>query len=81
MKGRCVVGANKEYCQLKWVTFQFPLIEMTRGPLFGLLTPAAPGRLEVPAVPQTVQVQGWAQLPHHGRAHHQGTSPTQAGNS
>lgn len=36
----------------------------------------APGRPEVPTVPETVQVQGWPQLPHYGWTHNQGTQHT-----
>ena len=34
---------------------------------------AAPGCPEVPTVPETVQIQGRPQLPHHGWTQHQGT--------
>lgn len=46
-------------------------IGMTVWPLS--FNPAAPGRPEVPGVPQTVQVQGRTQLPYNGWAQQQGT--------
>lgn len=36
-------------------------------------TLSAAGRPEVPTVPQTISVQGWAKLPHYGWTHNQGT--------
>lgn len=40
---------------------------------FWSYTLSASRRPEVPTVPQTVQVQGWPQLPHYGWTHNQGT--------